>query len=334
VTLRLLGRSPDADTEARWVALAAELGIADAVRFEEPRDRAGIADAMASAALFIHPSPRETFGVVAVEALASGLPVVATDSGGVTEILGPEPGLVGALVRVDDPDALAAGILATLDRLGDFEPAALRASVERRFGSAHVAERLLVAYREALVRGRAEAPETSAGRFVGRPAAPPERLVVVALDRGRAALRVGPLPATLRDRLVLITAAEPVGSATPAVGRTIEVDIEPPGAAAARPAGTGRRGFAGRLARLAADPRGTIARRLGRGAGSESALEPAAEAIVRLLAEIGDVEVLALDGHDHLAVAAAGRGRSVRLFPGGLRRLADAWRAGERPPAG
>ena len=59
---------------------------------------AGIAAAMAGASLFVHPSPRETFGVVAVEALATGMPVVATDSGGVTEILGPEPERLGALV--------------------------------------------------------------------------------------------------------------------------------------------------------------------------------------------------------------------------------------------
>ena len=60
----------------------------DAVRFEPPTDRAGVAAAMARAALFVHPSPWETFGVVAAEALAMGLPVVATPSGGVEEILG------------------------------------------------------------------------------------------------------------------------------------------------------------------------------------------------------------------------------------------------------
>ena len=122
VTLRLLGRSPDEATEDGWRSLAASLGIADAVSFEEPVDRAGIADAMARASLFVHPSPRETFGVVAVEALASGTPVVATDSGGVTEILGPEPGRFGALVPADDPTALGHAIVETLERRAALRP--------------------------------------------------------------------------------------------------------------------------------------------------------------------------------------------------------------------
>ena len=90
--LRLVGRSTTEDEEAGWRQLAAELGIADAVHFDPPADRAGVAAAMARAGLFVHPGTRETFGIVAAEALASGMPVVATDSGGVTEVLGPDPG--------------------------------------------------------------------------------------------------------------------------------------------------------------------------------------------------------------------------------------------------
>ncbi|HEU0236175.1 MAG TPA: glycosyltransferase, partial [Candidatus Limnocylindrales bacterium] len=104
-TLRLIGRSTTDDEEAGWRRLAGELGVADAVRFEPPADRAGVAAAMAHAALFVHPGRRETMGIVAVEALAGGLPVVATDSGGVTEVLGADPDAVGALVPPDEPDA-------------------------------------------------------------------------------------------------------------------------------------------------------------------------------------------------------------------------------------
>ena len=42
---------------------------------------------MARASVFVHASRRETFGVVVAEALAAGLPVVATASGGVGEIM-------------------------------------------------------------------------------------------------------------------------------------------------------------------------------------------------------------------------------------------------------
>ena len=322
ITLRLLGRSPDDATESRWLDLSTELGLEGAVTFEEPVDRAGIAAAMRRADLFVHPSPRETFGVVAVEALASGLPVVATDSGGVTEILGPDPAAVGALVGRDDPAALGAAIVATLERRDAFEPAALRAWVERRFRADFVAERLLVAYREALA-ARPAAAGLPHAIAVPEAAAPPAvRTIVVALDRERAAARLTPLPEPIRRRLELVSATEPPDVALPPMGRIVEVEIE----TAWRPAaGRGGRPPPGRLGRLLRDPIGTVRRRLGRGAGSDRALAPATEAIRGLVTGgPGVVELLAVDGHDELAIAPLVRSGVAARSTGGLRRLADA----------
>ncbi len=319
VTLRLLGRSPDDETEARWRAVAAEVGVGDAVTFEEPADRAGIAAAMARASLFVHPSPRETFGVVAVEALASGLPVVATDSGGVTEILGPEPDAVGAIVPADDPEALGRAIVTTLERRAAFDPVALRASVERRFGAPFVAERLLVAYREALGGdGVGKAEPIDVGSTADATVNP---TAVVALDRGRAAARLSPLPAALRQGLTVVTSRDPQGVALPVVGKLVEVDVAPPAA----PRGGSRRGLVGRLSRLAADPVGTLNRRLGR----DPAADEAANRVEKAVAGLGDgLELLPLDGRDLLACATDGRAAG-RLAAGGLRRLADLYRAAE-----
>jgi glycosyltransferase involved in cell wall biosynthesis len=333
ITLRLLGRSPDEATEGRWQSIAADLGISDVVTFEPSVDRAGIAAAMARASLFVHPSPRETFGVVAVEALAAGLPVVATDSGGVSEILGPNPDDVGALVAIDDPAALAAAIVRTLERRASFDPVALRASVERRFGAAHVAERLLVVYREALgpqVRPSVPAEAVSTTTAATRPG----RTVVVALDRARGALRLGPLPDGLRAQIDLLTSSTPSDVHLPrfrsVAAVAIDTNWQPPVPATGRP----RRGLAARLERLARDPIGTVLRRLGRGTGSEPSLRPATRAIQRLVADAGEpVEVLPLDGHDHLTVAPLVDKGAVRLASGGVRRLADRWHAcGGDPP--
>jgi glycosyltransferase involved in cell wall biosynthesis len=327
ITLRLVGRTADASEERAWRELAAELGIVDAVRFDSARDRAGVADAMAEASIFVHPSPRETFGVVAVEALASGLPLVATDSGGVTEILGPEPDTLGAIVPPNDPPALATAILATLERRASFDPAVLRASVERRYGSSFVVERLILAYREALVgrTGDAGASGLSLPLVTGGGAAPLQRpIVVVALDRSRAAERIGPLPDAIRRELILVTAVEPGGQSLPVVGRIVEVAVDASWNVAAPARSIRRRsGIVGRLARLVADPGGTISRRLGRGAGSDRALAPATDAVARVVAALPGAEVIALDGHDHVTVAPLVRSGAIPPLVGGLRRLAD-----------
>ena len=353
IRLRLLGRSPDVATEARWLDLVEELGLVGLVTFEDPVDRAGIAAAMRRASLFVHPSPRETFGVVAVEALASGLPVVATDSGGVTEILGADPGALGAIVPIDDAAALGAAMVEVLERRESFEPEALRAAVERRFGADFVAERLLVTYREAIaasgagsVAGAPPIPAAPARARAATGAGPRagEPTIVVALDRERAAGRLAPLPAALRDRLVVLTATEPAAYPLPDVGRVVEVAVptewrpapasRPP---AIREAARGS-GVLARLARLAADPRGTIARRLGRGAGSQTALAPATAALREHTAAAGGehdaIEVLALDGHDFLAAAPVVGAGLARPAEGGLRRLADRWHAAAAEDSG
>ncbi len=75
---------------------------------------------MREADLLVLPSLHETFGCVLIEAMASGLPSVATRVGGVPEVLTPE---AGALVAPRDPAALAAAIEETLGR--EFDAAKL-----------------------------------------------------------------------------------------------------------------------------------------------------------------------------------------------------------------
>ena len=67
--------------------------------------------------LVVLPSRRESYGMVVTEALARGLPVLATRTGGVPEALGRVPGgtLPGLLVAPDDPAALADGLSRWLD---------------------------------------------------------------------------------------------------------------------------------------------------------------------------------------------------------------------------
>jgi glycosyltransferase involved in cell wall biosynthesis len=97
------------------------------VSFPGPRTGADLDRTYASADLLVHASRAETYGLVVTEALARGLPVIATDVGGVGEALGEgadgtRPGL---LVAPEDPAALGDALSAWL---GD---AALRARLRR-----------------------------------------------------------------------------------------------------------------------------------------------------------------------------------------------------------
>jgi len=75
--------------------------------------RESLAELYADADLFVFPSPTETCGLVALEAMSAGLPVVAADQGGVRENV--RTGINGLLVRAGDPVAFAdavAGLVA------------------------------------------------------------------------------------------------------------------------------------------------------------------------------------------------------------------------------
>ena len=86
------------------------------VRFAGPRTGAELDAAYAAADLLVLPSRAETYGMVVTEALARGIPVLATRVDGVPEALGtaPDGTVPGTLVPPGDPVALAAAIRAWL----------------------------------------------------------------------------------------------------------------------------------------------------------------------------------------------------------------------------
>ena len=104
--------SRDPDFVQRLHRQAASSGIGDRLRFTGPRTGADLDDAYASADVLVLASRGETYGMVVTEALARGLPVIATAVGGVPEAMGraPDGTLPGLLVPPDDPAALAAAL--------------------------------------------------------------------------------------------------------------------------------------------------------------------------------------------------------------------------------
>ncbi|WP_323095279.1 glycosyltransferase family 4 protein [Intrasporangium sp. YIM S08009] len=105
----------DAPFAAGVVERTRRAGVADRVTFAGPLTADALGAAYATADLLVAPSRSETFGMAVADALARGLPVVASDVGGLPQTVrgagGPAPGL---LVPAGDPAALAGALRAWL----------------------------------------------------------------------------------------------------------------------------------------------------------------------------------------------------------------------------
>jgi glycosyltransferase involved in cell wall biosynthesis len=129
---------------------AAETGLGETVRFlGEVRDVPAV---LARAAAFVLPSLSEGVSLTLLEAMARGLPVVATAVGGTPEVVA--DGETGFLVPSDDPAALAARLLDLVrdPALGRRMGLAGRRRVEADFGVRGMLDRYEGIYREVLAR--------------------------------------------------------------------------------------------------------------------------------------------------------------------------------------
>jgi D-inositol-3-phosphate glycosyltransferase len=110
--LTIIGGEPDAPTEkmnsemARIQKLAVELGIADLMIFRGKQAQDTLPYYYSAAQIVIVPSHYESFGLVALEAMACGTPVVASQVGGLAYLV--QDGVTGYFVADGDSDALAA----------------------------------------------------------------------------------------------------------------------------------------------------------------------------------------------------------------------------------
>ena len=108
--LTIAGTGPE---EQALRALAHELGVADAVHFAGRMDRDAVAALYRDADIALNPSTVDNTPNSVLEALASGIPVVSTDVGGVPYLL--ENGKTALLVRPRDPEAMADAVLHLLN---------------------------------------------------------------------------------------------------------------------------------------------------------------------------------------------------------------------------
>jgi glycosyltransferase involved in cell wall biosynthesis len=151
----------DGDERAALETRAAELGLADAVQFLGwRRDLAAVYSSMD---LFALTSLNEGTPVSLIEAMAAGVPVVATAVGGVPDVV--SDGTTGVLVPPRQPAALAAAIVDAVTRPSRSAHMAglAREDVRRRFDAARLVQDIEALYLDALAHRRGD-------RFAGRSA--------------------------------------------------------------------------------------------------------------------------------------------------------------------
>jgi D-inositol-3-phosphate glycosyltransferase len=153
--LIIIGGNGTATPECRELQrLSQAYGIGEAVTFAGRIPQEHLPPYYGAADVLVVPSYYESFGLVALESLACGTPVVATRVGAMSSILG--DGVNGCVVRDGSPRSLARGINGVLGSPRGFSAAEIRATI-MRFGWTHVASAMIVHYRTA-IRRRREAP--------------------------------------------------------------------------------------------------------------------------------------------------------------------------------
>lgn len=143
--LVLIGDGPQAE---ELHELAGELGVAERVLFTGKVPFDEIPNYLKAADLFSFASITETQGLVTLEAMAAGLPVVAVAASGTRDIL--QNGKQGFLVE-NDAQALASGIIKLVESpslMSRFKSAALRKS--RTFENRRLAQKMLDVYEQAI----------------------------------------------------------------------------------------------------------------------------------------------------------------------------------------
>ena len=140
--VRIVGRGPEFETAVR---LHGALGLGDTVTLVGDISPERLAEEYVSADIFCLPSVQESFGIVFLEAMAAGLPVVACRAAAIPEVV--EDGVTGLLVPPRSPDRLAV-VLEVLAA----DPGRARAmgNAGRRGVTAYTPERVAAQFLEAV----------------------------------------------------------------------------------------------------------------------------------------------------------------------------------------
>lgn len=135
-------KDPDDLELARLQSMAANMCLKEQVRFLGTKDHDMLPSYYAAASAVIVPSDYESFGMVALEAMASGTPVIASDVGGLAFLV--RDSQTGFLVPVRDPSSLAKAIRVILTEPEQRQKLGQNAAeLAQQYAWPHIAEQLI-----------------------------------------------------------------------------------------------------------------------------------------------------------------------------------------------
>jgi glycosyltransferase involved in cell wall biosynthesis len=140
--LNIVGEGPN---RHEYEELTAKLGLQSMITFHGRQPE--IVSFMRECDFFVLPSLYENFGVVYIEAMACGKPVIATNAGGPKEIVNDE---VGILVPPKDVKALEKAIEYMLDNYKNYSSEKIAQYAKERFSHRTVGQMIDTVYREVL----------------------------------------------------------------------------------------------------------------------------------------------------------------------------------------
>lgn len=144
IFLSVVGDGPEHEECIRTID---KLGIKDTVKLWGRLQREQIADIMNESKSFVLPSKYETFGVVYLEAMACGLPVIATRCGGPESFVDESNGI---LIPVDDKSALVSAFKYMLNNADNFDSDIIAKTTAIKFSPSAVAQKIMNVYENLL----------------------------------------------------------------------------------------------------------------------------------------------------------------------------------------
>lgn len=146
--LTIIGNGPQ---KTQLQQLINKLHIENKVHLLGYKTKHEIVSLLQNSDLFVLPSQSETFGVAYVEALACGLPIIATDCGGPIDFVTQENGL---LIPIDNLDALVKSILLMINNKQQYNRQTIALDCQSRFSSNTIAKKITTIFEKTIKKAK------------------------------------------------------------------------------------------------------------------------------------------------------------------------------------